>query len=749
MPDNELRFRVASHLLHDLGLNLYTSLSRVLVEFVANAHDADAARCWIELDASTIQAARARLKGEFQAEMEIAKGITDNAARAAAIANVVPLGERTLPDDIVITITDNGHGMSRDDLAEKFLVAGRRRRGKDDRDKWTPGNRLVMGRKGVGKLAGFGVAHLVQVSSRKDGEAHATRITLDYDRFKELGEVIDFPVDEERVEDGDGLSPKGTRVTLAKLVYESTRSKTDTLSSEIGEHFAAILPAEFAIFFNGNPVLPAKRKFAFAWPSPGRPANQLIPHTTGLPDEEPFTFQYRIRFTERGKHLDANQRGVRIYANRRLASAPSLLDLTTGMHGFRNTSYLDGICYADFIDQDRRDYIATDRQSLRWEVPRLELLRQFLTDEMLKATTEYQKLMDTETVATVKNDPVTRDIIKERKLPAHKRKVALKLARIIASEQDDGIRSPEYRAQLTLFIDALAQGEVMQALGKLSAAKHPNFHEVVQKITELTGQEAADFMRYVEGRLEGIASLEKIFREQDFKKTNNEAALHALFEKNPWLIDPAFATYVSSDVSERAMQERLAKELKIGDHPPPGYSPNAKGEQEEMGTNLRPDLVFLLGGSDRSELIVVELKAPNTPLHHAHLAQLEGYMETADEWLSEHYPDRKVRVRGELIGSRKTGSQSAEVKALNRRIKKDMPHADWRVRDLAEVLKTTERVHKALLDMELVHKQAVDDEDDIGEDPPPVETGKTRRKKPTGGTKRPTKRPDKRSRGSR
>ncbi len=36
-----LTFKVAPHIVEDLGLNLYTTLARVLVEFVANAYDAD------------------------------------------------------------------------------------------------------------------------------------------------------------------------------------------------------------------------------------------------------------------------------------------------------------------------------------------------------------------------------------------------------------------------------------------------------------------------------------------------------------------------------------------------------------------------------------------------------------------------------------------------------------------------------------------------------------------------------------
>jgi len=41
MSAEPLKFKCSATLLQDLGLNLYTSLGKVLVEFVANAYDAD------------------------------------------------------------------------------------------------------------------------------------------------------------------------------------------------------------------------------------------------------------------------------------------------------------------------------------------------------------------------------------------------------------------------------------------------------------------------------------------------------------------------------------------------------------------------------------------------------------------------------------------------------------------------------------------------------------------------------------
>jgi len=54
IPDETpLKFSFSAHLLEDLGVNLYTSLAKALVEFVANAYDADSPYIHIKFDART------------------------------------------------------------------------------------------------------------------------------------------------------------------------------------------------------------------------------------------------------------------------------------------------------------------------------------------------------------------------------------------------------------------------------------------------------------------------------------------------------------------------------------------------------------------------------------------------------------------------------------------------------------------------------------------------------------------------
>ena len=271
------------------------------------------------------------------------------------------LEEGLLPDEAVISIQDDGHGMSLDQLRTKFLVAGRRRR-LDEGGVRSPGNRVLMGRKGVGKLAGFGVARVIEVVSKVANERHACGVRLDFDAIMGVTDSSDVRVPTFRLDDDANLGDQGTRVTFTRLVNESVKSREETVRRSIGDHFFLIDPREFAVCLNGVSVEPAARTLVYAWPErEDLGVHELVKQSVSVQEtDQEVEFEYRLRFVQDRAALRASERGVRVYAHKRLAAAPSLLHADTNMHGFRMTDYLDGVLYADFIDEHRRDYIATD-----------------------------------------------------------------------------------------------------------------------------------------------------------------------------------------------------------------------------------------------------------------------------------------------------------------------------------------------------------------------------------------------------
>lgn len=72
-------------------------------------------------------------------------------------------------DKKVIIITDNGWGMSKDDINNKYLKVGYDKRRQETllKEGLTPKGRRPMGRKGIGKLALFSIADTAEIQSAK------------------------------------------------------------------------------------------------------------------------------------------------------------------------------------------------------------------------------------------------------------------------------------------------------------------------------------------------------------------------------------------------------------------------------------------------------------------------------------------------------------------------------------------------------------------------------------------------------
>ena len=67
--------------------------------------------------------------------------------------------------DYRISVSDNGHGMTAAEINEHYLMVGSDRRQRTGSDLSRELSRPVMGRKGIGKLAAFGICRTIEVIS--------------------------------------------------------------------------------------------------------------------------------------------------------------------------------------------------------------------------------------------------------------------------------------------------------------------------------------------------------------------------------------------------------------------------------------------------------------------------------------------------------------------------------------------------------------------------------------------------------
>lgn len=115
-----------------LGVKLYDRVAAVIAELIANSYDADASDVTVRAPMDTMLANRSR------------KVLTDQGYE--------------------IVLEDDGCGMTSEEVNSFYLKVGTERR-KDPRrgDTSNRYGRKVMGRKGVGKLAPFGVCQKIEV----------------------------------------------------------------------------------------------------------------------------------------------------------------------------------------------------------------------------------------------------------------------------------------------------------------------------------------------------------------------------------------------------------------------------------------------------------------------------------------------------------------------------------------------------------------------------------------------------------
>lgn len=170
------KINIDKKVLRLLGAQLYGDTPSIISELVQNAYDADATEVWITINT-------------------------------------------TAPNSIVVA--DNGIGMTPDEVNDRFLNIGQDRR---IAYPLSPSGRKVLGRKGIGKLAVFSLAKVIDVFSKKNGQIAACR--LDFDEIT-LNDADPMSLDEKLADFQPAYLSKqgtGTRIELHNVQKDISKS---------------------------------------------------------------------------------------------------------------------------------------------------------------------------------------------------------------------------------------------------------------------------------------------------------------------------------------------------------------------------------------------------------------------------------------------------------------------------------------------------------------------------------------------
>ncbi len=321
-----------------LGVKMYATLPPALAELISNAYDADASEVSIQF-----------------------------------------LEQNGTP--VAITIEDNGFGMSLSDIQNKFLVIGRNRR-KDLGDQpSTTFKRLPTGKKGLGKLALFGLAKEITVDTIKDGRRN--RFKLNWDNLLASSDTYspEIEINDEKV---IGKATK-TNIQLSALKRKSSFD-LDAIADSLSRIF--VVENDFQIKLNDGRektiLVSNERRYGsiekqFVWTESdivnvgdayfGKISLSLLTAKTPIPPS-------------------SGLRGIALFSRGKLVNAPEYFSESTSSHFYQ---YLTGWIKADFIDLIEEDVISTNRQALNWEHPEMAEFRQYLEQLISTVGQDWRK----------------------------------------------------------------------------------------------------------------------------------------------------------------------------------------------------------------------------------------------------------------------------------------------------------------------------------------------------------------------
>ena len=492
---DELALTVAGNLVKHLGVQMYAGRPvPAIAELISNAWDADATEVDVRL----------------------------------------PLDEGWDPanESQIITVSDNGNGMNWDMVRDAYLNVGRDRRKTEGKDR-SPAGRRLQGRKGVGKLAGFGIADTLEVQTIHEADDPDLKkrvliwIRLD---LSDITKIESGPVPVQVIFAGPvsnappkTRSSKGTTVTLRHLHERRTRS-SDSFHRSMARRF--LLLQDFQIQINGQDLQEDDVTFQLRKPDEGWTTDEVL----GCGPVE-----YWIGFTKRPRQQNQGElNGVLIYTRGKVSQEETFFEISGGVTGQHGLRYLVGKVRAEWLDAgiDSPDHIATPRDSIAWESPEGTAFRDWGQRLIRTCLSDWAKFRTSLRERQVKEIDLDIQNRIENLAPTYKDAAFQFVEKFKSVEMEPS----EFQDILSWFLDALENATLRSILQKLRDTDVADLQQLDDLLSKMEVRIAVTLLQIIDGNLAAIDTLERMHH----KDAKERGILAKHLERNPWLIDPTW-----------------------------------------------------------------------------------------------------------------------------------------------------------------------------------------------------------------
>ncbi|TET07921.1 MAG: ATP-binding protein [Candidatus Thorarchaeota archaeon] len=602
---------VSMAIIDKLGVHLYDKASAVMAELVSNAYDADATKVTIE----------------------------------------IPLGERLgwkingkiVSSEFKIEVRDDGHGMVPKDINRLYLKIGRNRR-EDKGTKSPKFKRQVTGRKGIGKLAPFGICKRIEIISsggrKTKGKYKVAHFILDYDKIQDATDSKYHP--EIGPLDGTFKDERGTKVIVSDFMNQ-TVPDADTVRRMLARRFG-LSQRNFSIYTIDT------SQDGDGKPHELTPLDIPIREETkiDLKDYEPFEFE-EVIYPIRGwvaysthSYRDEARTGIRVLVHDKMAASVRDFNIRSGFTGEYNMrSYLVGVMHCDWLDSnDGDDLIQTHRHDLMWGSDLGKAFEEWGQKLLRKLARDSSDQVKESRAKSFIEKAKLKDRIESAFSDKAIRKSALDFGKALGRMADgDALEDEIYVEDLADLTISLAPHKTL--LDKLreaeklgDAATLEVLAEIFRVIRVADGYSLGQIAKY---KVQIIDVLENHINKQD--PPPNEKVLQSLIERSPWLVYPTWHL-VSADKSFNNFRRNFEGWYRKN------YKEDLVTSTFEAKEGIRPDFIFVHSSEG---ILLLEIKKPGYQFQRSDLERLTNYVDALDNFFEENPELKKQYPRYQAV----------------------------------------------------------------------------------------------------
>ncbi|MCY9178066.1 ATP-binding protein [Bacillus inaquosorum] len=532
-----------------LGVKLYNTFPPVIAELVSNSYDAEAQNVQILIDY----------------ENKSAK------------------------------VVDDGHGMTLEEINNQFLVIGRNRRLTENGGMSKNNIRKVTGKKGLGKLAVFGITEEIVIHSVANGLKNS--FSMNYSDIKTVSNSTYYP--KEITKNLQIKNEKGTTIELNEIRQKNI-TDIHTLAEGLSSRFQ-IFDSEFNVEIINvntgesetvtNETFHSRVDFEFNWNYPEDFSKEIsLNSNLKWLHEKGITGKISTKSTP----LQESHKGIIIYARKKLVQEKTFFNDRS--NDYFNT-YATGYFIADFIDEsNNEDIISTDRKSILWDSSEeLKKLKTALDEVVTIVAKSWRTKREDKRKNEIKNVlPVDfyEDMTKTDK--AILKNVEKQLVTKLSSANDT--------CQAANLLQAFKQQFKFESFKDYVEEMHET-EITIENMEKLSSDwekiEINEMAKLALGRIKTIQSFE------DFINGNasETKVIQPFLEKFPWILEPRMSVFDREVTFKRILKENFP-------------------DEELNEPNRRIDF---LCSNVNGDVVIIELKRPNIKLSSKEISQARKY----------------------------------------------------------------------------------------------------------------------------